>query len=113
MTELFLDLLNLLDCAYLARRFDRIYVVADNYIIHKATAVRRWLEQHPRFNCCFCLLIVFVLIPSSAASAICTTKSPATIDANGCAIWSKTYDGIWPRTAHGHTGSAKFITQPR
>jgi transposase len=49
MTGLFLDLLNLLDRAYPTRRFDRIYVVADNYKIHKAVAVERWLQQHPRF----------------------------------------------------------------
>jgi putative transposase len=49
MTGLFLDLLNLLDRAYPVRRFDRIYVVADNGKIHKAAMVRRWLQQHPRF----------------------------------------------------------------
>ncbi len=53
MTGLFLDLLNLLDRAYPARRFDRIYVVADNYKIHKAAAVRRWLGQPPRFQLLF------------------------------------------------------------
>ncbi len=50
---LFLDLLTLLDSAYPARRFDRIYVVADNYKIHKAAAVQRWLRQHPRFRLLF------------------------------------------------------------
>jgi transposase len=49
MTGLFLDLLHLLDQAYPARRFDRIYVVADNCKIHKAALVQRWLQQHPRF----------------------------------------------------------------
>jgi transposase len=49
MTGLFLDLLNVLDRAYPARRFDRVYVVADNGKIHKAAAVQRWLRQHPRF----------------------------------------------------------------
>jgi transposase len=49
LTGLFLDLLNLLDRAYPARRFDRVYVVADNGKIHKAAAVQRWLRQHPRF----------------------------------------------------------------
>jgi transposase len=52
-TGLFLDLLNLLDRAYPARRFDRIYVIADNDTIHKATAVERWLQQHPRFQLLF------------------------------------------------------------
>src|SRR4051794_2725022 len=49
MTGLFLDLLNLLDCAYPARRFHRIFIVVDNSKIHKAAAVQRWLQQHPRF----------------------------------------------------------------
>jgi transposase len=49
MTGLFLDLLNVLDQAYPSRHFDRIYVVADNGKIHKAAAVQRWLQQHPRF----------------------------------------------------------------
>ena len=49
LTGLFLDLLNLLDRAYPARRFDRVYVVADNGKIHKAAAVQRWLRQPPRF----------------------------------------------------------------
>jgi transposase len=50
---LFLDLLNLLDSAYSARRWDRIYVVADNDKIHKAKLVQRWLTQHPRFRLLF------------------------------------------------------------
>ena len=49
MTGLFLDWLDLLERAYPARRFDQIYVVADNGKIHKAGAVQRWLRQHPRF----------------------------------------------------------------
>jgi transposase len=49
MTGLFLDLLNVLDCAYPARHFHRIFSVADNSKIHKAAAVQRWLRQHPRF----------------------------------------------------------------
>jgi transposase len=46
---LFLDLLDLLDQAYPAQRFHRIYIVADNSKIHKAATVQRWLRQHPRF----------------------------------------------------------------
>src|SRR4051794_12739151 len=53
MTGLFLDLLNLLDRAYPVRRFDRIYIVADNGKIHKAAAVQHWLRQHPRFRLLF------------------------------------------------------------
>jgi putative transposase len=53
LTGLFLDLLNLLDRAYSSRRFDRIYVVADNGKIHKAAAGQRWRQQHPRFHWLF------------------------------------------------------------
>jgi transposase len=53
VTGLFLDLLNLLDRAYPARCFDRIYVVVDNYKIHQAKAVGRWLRQHSRFQLLF------------------------------------------------------------
>jgi transposase len=49
LAGLFLDLLNVLDCAYPARHFHRIFVVVDNSKIHKAAAVQRWLRQHPRF----------------------------------------------------------------
>jgi DDE superfamily endonuclease len=48
MTGLFLDLLNVIDRAYPAPQFHRIYVVADNGKIHKAAAVQRWLRQPPR-----------------------------------------------------------------
>jgi transposase len=50
---LFLDLLNLLDRAYPARRWDRIFVVADNDKIHKTTLVQHWLKQHSRFRLLF------------------------------------------------------------
>jgi putative transposase len=32
------------------KRDRKIYVVCDNYSIHKAKAVDRWLEEHPRFE---------------------------------------------------------------
>jgi transposase len=32
------------------RKIKRIFIVADNYKIHKAKAVERWLQQHPRFK---------------------------------------------------------------
>ena len=47
---LFRDLLDMLDHTYPASRIDRMYVVVDNYIIHKAKAVTQWLEKHPRFE---------------------------------------------------------------
>jgi transposase len=45
---LFLDLLRVLDRVYAGAGFRRVYVVADNYSIHTAGDVRRWLACHPR-----------------------------------------------------------------
>jgi hypothetical protein len=47
---LFLDLLQAVDRAYPAQRFDRIYLVVDNYKIHKAKVVNAWLSEHPRLE---------------------------------------------------------------
>jgi len=47
---LFIDLLRLIDRACPANRFTHVYVVVDNYGIHKAKAVVSWLAQHPRFE---------------------------------------------------------------
>jgi putative transposase len=47
---LFRELLTLLDATYPARQITRIYVVVDNYCIHKAKAVEQWLASHPRFE---------------------------------------------------------------
>jgi DDE superfamily endonuclease len=52
-SETSLDLLNVLDRAYPAWRFDHIYLVADNSKIHKAATVQHWLRQHPRFQLLF------------------------------------------------------------
>ena len=46
---LFRDLLMLLDATYPAPEITRIYVVVDNYCIHKAKAVEQWLTKPPRF----------------------------------------------------------------
>src|SRR5919198_1429124 len=46
---LFRDLLALLDRTYPERWVRCIYVVVDNYRIHKAKAVEQWLAIHPRF----------------------------------------------------------------
>jgi len=53
VTGLFLDLLHLLERSYPAADYDRVWVVVDNYQIHKAEAVARWLTQHPRFDLLF------------------------------------------------------------
>jgi transposase len=50
---LFLDLLQALDRAYPAARFTHLYLVVDNYKIHKARAVEQWLAAHPRFETLF------------------------------------------------------------
>jgi transposase len=50
---LFLDLLQTLDRVYPPQRFTHLYVVVDNYKIHKAQAVERWLAAHPRFELLF------------------------------------------------------------
>jgi putative transposase len=50
---LFLDLLQALDCTYPASQFSHLYVVVDNYKIHKAHAVAPWLAAHPRFELLF------------------------------------------------------------
>ena len=50
---LFLDLLQALDSTYPQLRFPHLYVVVDNYKIHKAQAVERWLAAHPRFELLF------------------------------------------------------------
>jgi putative transposase len=46
---LFRDLLALLDRTHPPRQVKHIYVVVDNYKIHKAKAVEQWLAAHPRF----------------------------------------------------------------
>lgn len=47
---LFRDLLTLLDRTYPEPWVSRLYVVVDNYSIHKAKAVNKWLADHPRFE---------------------------------------------------------------
>ena len=44
------NLLTVLDTTYPAPAVTRIYVVVDNYCIHKAKAVKQWLASHPRFE---------------------------------------------------------------
>lgn len=50
---LFRDLLTRLDARYPADRYRRLYVVVDNYQIHKAKAVEQWLATHPRVTLLF------------------------------------------------------------
>jgi transposase len=50
---LFRTLLDHLQCFYPPAQFAKVYVVVDNYGIHKAKAVRQWLAAHPRFELLF------------------------------------------------------------
>ena len=50
---LFRDLLTRLEARYPAERYTRLYVVVDNYKIHKAKAVEQWLAAHPRLTLLF------------------------------------------------------------
>lgn len=50
---LFIDLLKLIDGTYSAFQYTKIFVVVDNYKIHKAKAVAQWLAQHPRIELVF------------------------------------------------------------
>jgi putative transposase len=47
---LFIDLLKRIDRACPATKLTKVYVVADNYGIHKAKAVAAWLARHSRFE---------------------------------------------------------------
>jgi putative transposase len=47
---LFIDLLMAIGRASPTTKIEKIYVVADNYRIHKAQAVVEWLAKHPRFE---------------------------------------------------------------
>ena len=50
---LFRTLLDRLEWLYPPAQFAKVYVVVDNYGIHKAKAVARWLAAHPRFELLF------------------------------------------------------------
>jgi hypothetical protein len=50
---LFRDLLDVLEARYPAEQYTRLYVVVDNYKIHKAKAVEQWLAAHPRVTLLF------------------------------------------------------------
>jgi transposase len=50
---LFRALLQTLEDAYPAAPYQRVYVVVDNYKIHKAQAVEEWLANHPHLTLLF------------------------------------------------------------
>jgi transposase len=47
---LFIDLLKVIDSTYSACQYTQIFVVVDNYKIHKAKAVQQWLARHARIE---------------------------------------------------------------
>jgi len=47
---LFIDLLKVIDLTYSACHYSNIFVVVDNYKIHKAKVVEQWLRQHRRIE---------------------------------------------------------------
>jgi transposase len=50
---LFLELLKAMDATYPADAYRRLYVVVDNFRIHKAKVVAQWLALHPRIELLF------------------------------------------------------------
>jgi hypothetical protein len=48
--DLFLELLKKVERVFPASTISRIYLVADNYEIHKMPEVKSWLESHPRIE---------------------------------------------------------------
>lgn len=50
---LFVELLRALDVAYPAASYQRLYVVVDNFRIHKAKVVEQWLARNPRLELLF------------------------------------------------------------
>ena len=69
--------MTLLDHTYPASEVTRIYVVVDNYCIHKAKAVEQWLGAHP----CFALLWLPTYCPRATPLSGCLAMS--TISAHG------------------------------
>jgi transposase len=47
---LFIDLLKVIDATYSARQYTQIFVVVDNYKIHKAKVVEQWLRRQSRIE---------------------------------------------------------------
>jgi hypothetical protein len=84
---LFRELLTLLDTTYPARQMTRIYVVVDNYCIHKAKAVDQWLASPPVLRCFGCRPTVQGPTPLSGRVAMCTTSVPGTTHENASMNW--------------------------
>jgi transposase len=50
---LFIDLLKVIDSTYSACHYSKVFVVVDNYKIHKAKVVEQWIKQHRRIELVF------------------------------------------------------------
>lgn len=51
--HLFINLLASINRSYAATKFQKVYVVVDNYRIHTAKDVTQWLAHHPRIELVF------------------------------------------------------------
>ena len=110
---LFRELLNGLDQSYPASQIDRIYVVVDNYIIHKAKAVHQGLEKHPRFELLWLPTYCPKANPIERAFGGCTTSVPAIINASAYAIWSKMSSIICRPMGPGNIEYLIFMMNPK
>jgi transposase len=83
---LFRDLLTLLDTTYPASSVTRIYVVVDNYCIHKAKAVTSGWPVTPALRCSGYRPTVHVPTRSSERSTMCMIKVHEITHGNASAI---------------------------
>jgi hypothetical protein len=79
---LFRDLLDVLDARYPAEQYTRLWVVVDNYKIHKAKPVEQWLAAHPRVTLLFLPTYCPGRTQLNGCSAMCMTAARGTIGAN-------------------------------
>jgi putative transposase len=75
---LFRTLLDHLEWLYPPAQFTTVYVVVDNYAIHKAKAVTRWLAAHPRFTLLFLPTYCPQANPIEEHPTDCTWSAPQT-----------------------------------
>jgi hypothetical protein len=107
---LFRALLDRLDWLYPKAQFSKVYLVVDNYGIHKAKAIERWLAVHPRFELLFLPTYCPRLIRLSGLLGMSMTSVRAIITAPASRIWSGTWNNIsWPM-ARGTTTSRTCTT---
>ena len=92
------------------KRYRRIYVVCDNYKIHKAKAVDRWLEEHSHFELVWLPSYCPRANPIERVFGDFTTNARATIRERGCELWSGTWKNIWRKTGRGGTDCQRSAT---